>query len=70
MSIGQQVRFTRPAPNGEWAKGDLGIIEAVLARRPLATSDIFLIRLSEEGQAVWATHEDIQFSGGEQLTLF
>lgn len=71
MNIGQHVRFTNSDRGGAWAKGDYGTVEQVLAKRPQATADIYLIRLLDDGgQIVWATHNDIEFSFGEQLTLF
>lgn len=70
MDIGQHIRFVKAARFGEWSKGDYGVIEKVLAERPAATADIFLIRLLDEGKVVWATNDDIEWSAGEQLTLF
>ena len=69
MSVGQLIRFKAASREGSWAKGDYGKIDQVLATRPAATADIYLIRM-EEGQIVWATHEDVEFCFGEQLTLF
>lgn len=68
MKEGQLIRFTRHAPHEEWTKGDYGKITSVLAMRPQATSDIYLIKL--EDKTVWATHDDIELSQGKQLTLY
>ena len=68
MTVGDQIRFVKSPRNDEWTKGQIGTINKILALRPQATSDIFLISLSG-GSIVWATHEDIEKSFGEQLTL-
>ena len=70
MTIGDNVRFMKDGRFGEWGRGDLGCIESILATRPAATADIYMIRLLDDNTPVWATHEDIEFSHGEQLTLF
>lgn len=69
MKVGQRVRFIKDARNDEWKKGQSGTLTKVLAKRPQATSDILLIDI-DNGKVVWATHEDIERSFGDQLTLF
>lgn len=69
METNAKVKFIRNARGGEWAKGDFGVVRTVLAKRPDATSDIYLVEL-EDHQVVWATHEDVEPVFWEQLTLF
>lgn len=69
METDSKVRFISKGKDGAWAKGDFGILRNILALRPQATSDIYLVEL-EDHQIVWATHEDVEAVGWEQLSLF
>jgi hypothetical protein len=61
---GQKVRFTRDSRDGTFLKGQFGTVESLLAARPLATADIYLVKTD---RMIWATHED--FEPWYQLSL-
>lgn len=62
---GQKVRFIRDSRDGTFLKGQFGTVESLLASRPQATADIYLIKTD---RMLWATHEDIE--AFNQLRLF
>ena len=69
LSVGSRVRFTRNSRHGDWEKGTTGHVSAVLAEKPNATNDIYLVVIPMRGEArfgeyaVWATDEDVQEYG-------
>ena len=61
------VRFPKDCRDGvSWFANDVGEIVEVLATKPQASSDIYIVKV--RGQETWATSED--FTIWNQLSLF
>lgn len=65
MIDGQKVRFVKDSRDGTFLKGQFGTVESLLAARPFATADIYLIK--KDDKMLWATDEDVQ--AWNQLSL-
>jgi hypothetical protein len=67
VTAGQHVRFLKNARHGEWKKGDIAIIEKVLAFKPQAHEDIYTVRFPD-GKQTWCVRSDVDL--WDQLQLF
>jgi hypothetical protein len=67
VTVGQHVRFVKNARHDEWRKGDIGIVDGVVALKPQAQDDVYLVRLSD-GKQIWCVGSDVDL--WDQLQLF
>lgn len=72
MKVGQTVRFKRNSRFAdEYRKGDLGLIEEVLATRPDNQNNVYVVNRLWRDKImpnIWATDEDVE--AFDQLRLF
>jgi len=67
FKLGDTVRFSAASRHGDWAKGEQGTIEKVLATPPQNQAELVVVK-KDDGVSVWATSQDL--IAWDQLSLF